>query len=274
MRSDGSRRCGLCGDYRKMTKAHVPPQKAGNRDEVVSAPLRVHDNKRSYGRALKGGMGFRGLCGECNSLAGARYDGAYADFAHRLLTYVRVRRHLHLPAPDPAPPVRLAPGRVARSVLMGMFAATPHLRQMFPGLANDLRDERPHITMPDGAVLRMALYSSPRTRLASMYSGLRVIGQRQYYLMFSEVYFRPLAWVLTPNDSRGKEELGSSPLDMWAVADEWLQYGDDATSIDLRDLCRRGVPTVHRHPLYQGADEWVEAFDSSTMAVLEGQIPR
>ncbi|MFE9482835.1 hypothetical protein ACFYNM_30015 [Streptomyces spororaveus] len=65
-----------------MTKAHVPPQKAGNRDAVVSALLRVHDNKRSHGRASKGGMWFRGLCGECNSLAGARYDGAYADFAH------------------------------------------------------------------------------------------------------------------------------------------------------------------------------------------------
>ncbi|MFE9482834.1 hypothetical protein ACFYNM_30010 [Streptomyces spororaveus] len=156
---------------------------------------------------------------------------------------------------------------------MGMFATTPHLRQMFPGLANDLRDERPHITMPDGAMLRMALYSSHRTRLASMYSGMRVLGQRQYYLMFSEVFFRPLAWVLTPKDSKGTESLGSSPLDTWAVADEWLLYGDDVTSIDLRDLCRRGVPTVHRHPLHQGADEWVEAFDSSTMAVLEDKIP-
>ncbi|MGW6414802.1 hypothetical protein [Streptomyces sp. NPDC055055] len=121
LRSNGPRRCGLCGDYREMTKAHVPPQKAGNRGEVVCAPLRVHNNTRNYGRALKGGMWFRGLCGECNSPAGARYDGAYADFAHRLVSYISAQRHLYLPAPDPAPPVRLAPGRVARSVLMGML---------------------------------------------------------------------------------------------------------------------------------------------------------
>jgi hypothetical protein len=256
-----------------MTKAHVPPQKAGNCDEVVSALLRVHERERSHGRAMKGGMWFRGLCGECNSLAGARYDDAYADFAHRLLTYVRTRHHLYLPAPNPAPPVRLAPGRVARSILMGMFATTPHLRQVFPGLADDLRGERPHIAMPDGATLRVALYSSTQTRLASMYSGMRVLRERQYYLTFSEVYFRPLAWVLTPSDRGGTESLGSSPLDTWAIADEWLQYGDDVTSIDLRDLCRRCVPTVHCHPFHQGPDEWIETFDSDAMAVLEGRIP-
>ncbi|MFJ6054635.1 hypothetical protein [Streptomyces sp. NPDC092307] len=256
-----------------MTKAHVPPQKAGNKTEVVSAIVRIHDQQRSYGRPTKGGMWLRGLCGDCNSLAGRRYDEAYADFARRLSTYARTHQLLYLPRPEPAPPVRLAPGRVARSVLIGMFATTPHLRQLFPGLADDLLQQRPHITMPDGAVLRLALYPARKTRLASMYNGMRVLGQRQYYHVFSEVYFRPLAWVLGPNGRGDLTNLGASVLDAWAPVDHWLQYGDDVTSLDLRDLCRRGIPALHCHPLEAGRDQWIEAFSSDVLAVIEGEIP-
>ncbi|WP_159106837.1 hypothetical protein [Streptomyces rishiriensis] len=54
--------------------------------------------------------------------------------------------------------------------------------------------------------------------------------------------------------------------------DHWLQYGDDVAALDLRDLCRRGIPTV-RHPLRDGHGEWVETFHNDITAILEGKIP-
>ncbi|MFE6525220.1 hypothetical protein [Streptomyces sp. NPDC057794] len=54
--------------------------------------------------------------------------------------------------------------------------------------------------------------------------------------------------------------------------DQWLQYGDDVTALDLRDLCRRGIPTVG-HPLREGRGEWIETFQNDTAAFLEGNIP-
>ncbi len=64
-----------------MTRAHVPPQAAGNRGMVTSATVRIHNRIRSTGRPTAGGMWLRGLCGDGNSLAGANYDTAYGDFA-------------------------------------------------------------------------------------------------------------------------------------------------------------------------------------------------
>ncbi|MEV5480038.1 MULTISPECIES: hypothetical protein [Streptomyces] len=271
--SKGSRICGLCGEYRTMTRAHVPPRAAGNTGDVTCATVRVHNKQRTTGRPRTGGMWLRGLCQDCNNLAGKNYDAAYGDFAARLAVYFGARRHLFLPAPKPAPPVSVAPGRVARSVLIGMFATTPHLRKMFPGLARDLQYQHPHISMPDGATLRMALYPSHSTRLASMSYGMRVISRRQHYNVFSEIYFRPLAWTLSPSDDRLDDAgLGDSVLGTWPVVDQWLQYGDDVTALDLRDLCCRGIPTVG-HPLRDGRGEWVEAFQNDTAAFLEGKIP-
>ena len=217
-------------------------------------------------------MWLRGLCVECNNLAGKNYDTAYGDFAGRLDSYLSARRHLVLPGRVTDPPVSVAPGRVARSVLIGMFATTPHLRQMFPGLAHDLQHQRPHITMPDGATLRMALYPLRTTRLASMSFGMR-FTRRQHYHVFSEIFFRPLAWTLSPSDERLDDaELGESVLKVWPTVDQWLQYGDDVTAVDLRDLCRRGIPMVG-HPLKEGPNEWMEAFQNETAAFLEGSIP-
>jgi hypothetical protein len=89
LRKPGPGPCGLCGEVRKMTKAHVPPQTAGNRNQVTCATVRIHNHIRSNGRPVAGGMWLRGLCGDCNSLAGARYDPAYGDFTKALDTYAR-----------------------------------------------------------------------------------------------------------------------------------------------------------------------------------------
>ncbi|MFH9656687.1 hypothetical protein ACH4MN_37215 [Streptomyces anulatus] len=252
-----------------MTKAHVPPQAAGNRERVVSANVRLKDRVLGHGRFAQGGMWFHGLCSDCNSMAGVHYDAAYADFSNAMLARVNLHQRLHLP------PVRLAPARVARSILIGMFATSPHLRVMFRGLAEDLLNRRERIMMPDGANLRLAVCLDRRTRLAGMYNAVRAISYTEHYDVFSEVYFRPLAWILTPSDRAPAQHAGESVVERqgWAVVDHWLQYGEDRTAADLRSLCRAPLPSV-LHPLNgHDRDEWVEFMSDRVTAILEGRIP-
>jgi hypothetical protein len=70
----------------------------------------------------------------------------------------------------------------------------------------------------------------------------------------------------------GSRNLGDSILDTWPTVDHWLQYGDDVESVDLRYRCRSKVPAV-RHPLLEERGEWVEAFSSEVMTILDGEIP-
>jgi hypothetical protein len=68
--------CGACGQRKKLTKAHVPPQCAGN-DKLVGRSLLINrQGHLTSGRKLFGGVFFYGLCEECNNFAG-KYDEAY-----------------------------------------------------------------------------------------------------------------------------------------------------------------------------------------------------
>jgi hypothetical protein len=255
-----------------MSKAHVPPQAAGNGHEVTSAIVLITNGVRKNGRQTAGGLWLRGLCERCNSLAGARYDDAYGDFVRRIRTYTRVSRRFRLLEPSAPPAVSVAPGRVARSVLFGMFAISPHLRVLFPRLAEDLAQQRTHISMPDSLALRFALYPSSAARLSGPIYSNRVLSRREHYNTFAEIFFQPLAWVLTPQDRAPLPGGTESILDRhgWAEANDWLRYGDDVTSVDLRNLCRC-VPLVN-HPL-SDPSEWIEMFSDEITPMLEGVVP-
>ncbi len=231
--------------------------------------MRLHNGTLANGRADAGGMWLRALCSDCNSLAGGLYDPAYADFAHEVFTRIKPGQRLALP------PVRVAPGRVARSILIGMFATSPHLRAMFPELADGLSSPRSALRMPDGASLRLALHLTSYTRLSGMYNAVNWDIPNGYYDTFSEVYFRPFAWTLTPNDRVGARVGPSVPEQQgWAVVDGWLRYGDDVTAMDLRRLCPSLLP-VTRHPLRtgEGRENWIEYVSDRTTTLLEGLIP-
>lgn len=273
LRGKGLRPCGLCGQVRKMTKAHVPPQTAGNSEKVTSGIVRLSNGVRGPGRQASGGMWLRGLCEPCNNLAGRRYDLAYGEFAKSLIRHARFGNRLHLTRPWEPPPVGVAPGLVSRSVLFGFFAISPNLRVIFPELASDLRVERDHIAIPEGLTLRFAILPERRVRIAGPMSAHRVLTVREDFDTFGEIFFRPLAWVLAPTSSVESRFGNVSRLDRegWASADEWLQYGSDVVNVDLRNLVRR-VPVV-QHPYSIGRDEWIELFSDEITPVLEGEIP-
>lgn len=244
-----------------MTKAHVPPQSSGNTGLVTRRRIRsTGQGSLSAGTDNIGGIWVRGLCGRCNSLAGGRSDAAYAQFADALIAWIL--RSSSLLVPNGAPPVRVSPGPVARSVLYGMHALSPHLRVLYPDLADALRDGLDSIPLPVGMRLRLALYLGRTARVAGPIHAHRVLGPSSAFESFAEIFFPPLAWVL--ESDAGQE----SALSDWADVSEWSLYGQDV-SLDLR-LLVDSLPNVE-HPLADH-DSWIQLFSDQITPVVEGTV--
>ena len=172
--------CALCQASTSLTKAHVPPRSAGNHGATVTrARPHIEDQVRRLEPPAEGGLWLRTLCQECNGLA-SKYDGAYGDFADALLPHV-AGRPLMLPSINGVPPVAVAPGRVARSVLHAMVALAPSFNVVDRRFVLNLRKDGDDLRLPGGMRLRVALTSDRRARIASAYHLHRVLGSRQAY---------------------------------------------------------------------------------------------
>lgn len=251
----GARPCGLCGEVRKPTRSHVPPQTAGNSHSVQRAADVIDETQvRKPGRYTEGGMWVRGLCADCNGRAGRNYDLPYADFAHAVMRFLRMTSRNFWVSSGDVPAVPVAPGLVVRSVLYGMFAVHPRLRLIFPELAGDLVVDRPLPRWPDQVQLRVAVSSGRGCLLSSGVFMASVVGPTagQQHFTFAEIVFPPFAWALVPTDT------GAQVSASWADASEWVRYGPDRNRVDLRDLTR--VLPGWKHPrLTVGRNEdWVE----------------
>lgn len=282
--SPGLRPCGLCGQGRHATRAHVPPQVAGNTHRVRRAPEVIdHKRNRYTGRWNEGGLWVRGLCADCNHHAGRAYDQAYADFAkalHRLSTPT-VRRFQVIPT-DP-PPVTFAPGLVSRSVLFGFFAIHPRLRVIFPGLAHDLMHEITHgqspVRWPDQLSLKVGLTHPGLPRAALLASGtssMRVLTERTLHSSFADIIFPPLAWSLVPNHTVEHPELGPEITSLMPDVSEWIRYGPDRTHVDLRNVLNARLP-YFVPPLLASTNDWVELMTNdgtvNSSVIVHGQLP-
>lgn len=262
--SAAARACGLCGDFRKLSRAHVPPQSAGNNARVLRAADVIVNGVRQPGRWSAGGMWVRGLCEDCNNRAGNGYDVPYADFAKQvsLLSSPTARRLAIIPSE--APGARFAPGLVSRAVLFGMFAINPRLRVLFPELAEFLANEtRPGsgaIPWPDKLTLKVARTHSAFQDYGVISSGvwaMRVLHERVVHWTFGDIVWPPLMWTLVPNGNDSEREgLGPQITKPLPDASEWVKYGPDRTSVDLRNLTRT-LPAMP-HPMLARTDDWVE----------------
>lgn len=262
--SAAARACGLCGQIRKLSKAHVPPQAAGNTRKVLRAPDVIVDRVRRPGRWTEGGMWVRGLCEDCNNQAGNRYDAPYADFADQVarLSTPMARRLAVIPGEPPG--AQFAPGLVSRAVLFGMFAINPRLRVLFPELAHDLKNEptpgHGPIRWPDQLALKVARTQPGLPDSGVISSGvwaMRVMHERVVHFTFGDIVFPPLMWSLAPNHTDSEQDgLGPQISKPMADAREWVKYGPDRTSVDLRTIIRT-LPAI-AHPMLVRTDDWVE----------------
>ena len=262
--SAAARACGLCGDIRKLSKAHVPPQVAGNTTKVLRAADVIVDQVRRPGRWSEGGMWVRGLCEACNNRAGNLYDVPFADFAEQveLLSSPTARRLAVIQGEVPG--ARFAPGLVSRAVLFGMFAINPRLRVLFPELADDLKNETTAgsgpIRWPDKLAMKVARthpLSGDRGVISSGVWAMRVLHERVVHWTFGDIVWPPLMWSLVPKgDDHERDGLGPQITKQLADVSEWVKYGPDRTSVDLRSLIRT-LPTMP-HPMLLRSNDWVE----------------
>lgn len=149
--------CGLCGAKTRLTKTHVPPQCAGNTGLVFRQFfLTSTDQILRRGSRQIGGLHVYGLRQDCNGLQ-ALYEGAYGEFAQALYP-CWIRRDLAIPGGRmELPDQEIAPGAIARSVLIGVFGLNANLRNLYPQLAESLCQRSDSIELPDDIQLRLAL---------------------------------------------------------------------------------------------------------------------
>ena len=226
----------------------------------------IADQVRRWESPQDGGLWLRTVCERCNNLA-SKYDEAYGDFAEALLPHAG-RHRLSLPTRNGVPPIAVAPGRVSRSVLHGMIALSPSMHLMHAEFCDSLREDGDDIRLPAGLRLRIAMTTDRHARIASAYHYHRVLGRRQDYEAFAEIYFRPLVWLLTSSGSAFDSSLPDE--EGWGDATDWISYSRECWRTDLRDVLDR-LPTT-RHPSRRSShDEWVE-FAGPTSYVLEGTV--
>lgn len=269
VRPRGLGRCGLCGQQRLMTQAHVPPRAVGNDGRHRERALWVQGQGGARLSGWRpGGLTVYGLCSRCNHSTSDRADVAYLDFHRRLKAALSSTSQRLLLDPRSLP-VRLSPGLVARSVLSGLFAVNDRMHEHYPALAAGLRDKQRDLALPPQLQLRLAVASGTRSRIGGPVGYARVFGRRAFHLPLAEVWFPPMAWVLRtagPTDPSVGEEFTAA----WGDATEWIRYQPELTT-DLRNLTG---PLPRVQPPQFGADDWLILTGEKAMAAVEGRPRR
>lgn len=262
--------CGLCGSGGPLTRAHVPPQSAGNDDAIRRTHLRMQDGRVFRSSPGEGGMWTRSLCGNCNSMAGGRYDAAYASFHSSVATRVRAvvagfAARLNFDG------ITATPSLVARSVLCGMFALSTQLRVVLPDAAHDLSHGERRIRWSEGHRLILALNLSNEARAQGGMTEMRIVPPRITRSPFAEIWFHPLAWALVSAEPE-PAVLGPSYFDLteWVDVTDWINIVRPAPALARADLA--GAPLLTSYWLPGDSPNlWGRMYhhDSSTMILGE-----
>lgn len=167
-------------------------------------------------------MWTRSLCRDCNSMAGGRYDAAYAAF------HVAVDAALSTVAAGFATHpnfmgIAASPSLVARSVLSGMFALSTQLRVVLPNAAHDLSHGEASIRWSEGHRLLLALNEDAETRAQGGMAWMRLVPPMVVRDPLAEIWFRPVARALAPVEP-GPVEVGLSYFNLtgWVDVTDWI----------------------------------------------------
>lgn len=162
---------------------------------MVRARPCIADKERHHETPREGGLWLRTVCVDCNGLA-SKYDAAYGELADRIRPHLGSHK-LTLPSKGGVPPVSVAPGWVARSVLHAIVALAPSFRHVGVQFMKDLHADRRDLRLPPARRLMVALTSDHHVRIASFCHLDRTLGVGRCYGGFAEIYFRPFCWLLT-----------------------------------------------------------------------------
>jgi hypothetical protein len=223
-RRRGTYDCGLCGVSGPLTKTHVPPQSAGNNDDVLRYYYVTQGQgmRATRSKSYRGGIQSDMLCNDCNNLQ-SRYDPAYATFAKSLLPWW-TRSSLQLTGMEPASRCEEA-GAVARSIHISMFGLNPRLKARHPDIVRALISESPILNMPPDARLHLALARGFKAQVTGYRQIHTFVAYRPLMVeSLAQVYFPPLAWILADREKSLLDFRG------WVDVSSWLALPASTTT--------------------------------------------
>jgi hypothetical protein len=266
---NGKHTCGMCGDIKPMSKAHVPPQCAGNRMLSKRFLLLIKGHEVDAGRENLGGIHMYGLCEECNQRAGT-YDESYGDFAEGMRPLWVKSWRIEIPRLIRLPEVVIKPGSIIRSIMLGMCATSHLMQEKWPDLPLALAAGEP-LEMPDDMRMFLALSRGVTARVSGPIAGFHLAGQnarrsKSGLLIginsIASVYFPPLAWELIHTGDTSLEDDG------WADVSEWTQYAPKST-VRLDEVVPALPAVCHpwHHPVLN--EHWSEMLSTEVTEVTE-----
>lgn len=222
------------------------------------------------GRQKLGGIHFLGHCADCNSRIGERYDAYYAQFADLLRpSWVKDWR-ISCPPQIKVPDGEFYPGKVIRSILLGMCALTPYMQREWPDFVAGLMAGEP-VDLPGDLKLYLALARGMSARVNGTVAGFYLLGPKRRYgsdglphgiNAVASVYFPPLAWELVHD---GTSVLGD---DGWADVSNWSTV-PPAEPHQLSEYFT-DLPVV-AHPQHTPGDHenWIDLFAEELAPISE-----
>lgn len=204
----GVGRCRICGEQRELTREHVPPRAAFNKERGRVHSLLEWLSRTAEG-VLPGGILRQGgnwgytLCGPCNNFIGHEYADEYTRMAVGIVNTFVGENVLELDArPDQpiagvtltgnAPGSHPRPGMFVREVLalMCTMSADLDLAGRYPAIRRMILEAAVE-PLPDGMSLGMTAYFHKDSRFAG--PALEVLPDEGIWRFVMEVAHRPLA---------------------------------------------------------------------------------
>ena len=196
--------CGLCGTVGPLTKTHVPPKGAGNDQPSATMGYRNTDGIAGAqpGSPREGGAFAWLLCETCNGLTG-RYDEDFIKWWTLMVIDWPNIDALHSGEMRIGSFRNARPGAFVRSVLGGMFAFNPTLRERFPSVASAILTGDRLVPPTDFRLLFSAYRGSVRGVLGMMAAITQwPDGRASMTCMDGEWAWPPMHFMLTNDEGR------------------------------------------------------------------------
>lgn len=205
--------CWLCGQFRPLTREHIPPRAAFNDSQVFLQS--VSERSALVGRIewegkVEKGVTVRSLCAECNSKCGSMYGADFVQFLRKIASQVEaVPEGQQMLVSGVSRPLS-----IVKAVAQSFVSANgPSFVDKNPWLRKFLRNSRNQDWHPDARLYLFATNSrlSRRTGVAAFYtSSSRIVS------VLAEFTFWPLGSVLSFKELRDPR---LSPIHQWAKFD-------------------------------------------------------
>ncbi|MHA7058491.1 hypothetical protein ACWGOQ_0014810 [Aquimarina sp. M1] len=185
--------CRICGEHKKLTFEHIPPESAYNRKPVYfQKSEHLHDTKSYlYGKRMRSNQGAGGyyLCKQCNNNTGSWYGASYKQFVDTGIFVCHYKVHSYHRIPFI---YTIKPLNVLKQIL-SMFMSIDSGGQLLnhPGLKDFILSKESQSLPPD---IRVFIYY---TTAKSLRNGWGIIRSNFAYHTLGELTYNPFGLCYT-----------------------------------------------------------------------------